>query len=109
MGRCCPVPSCVAIHIAVSLVQETLFAPYQLWSIPYSTTVDARLLHHCTDAGTARIFLAVVLAQQLLQRVVPAAVVVAHTVVFGQSRDEWSPADALIVIETAGMGVLIKE
>ena len=50
-----------------------------------------------------------VVAKQLTKHVVPATVVVAHAVVLRQARDEGTEADALVVIETAAMGVLVEE
>ena len=108
MRRCSPVATCISTYIAITLVQEALLTPYQLRTVPDRASVDAHLLHHRTDAGTARI-LTLVLTDQFAGHIVPAAVVVAHTVILGQTGEIRAPADALIVVETAGMGVLIKE
>ena len=108
IGIQAPVATGIAINGRVVLVLKVL-RPDELRTIPHGTTVDAGLLHHGTDTGTARIFLAVVLAQHLGQHVVIATVVIAHAVVLGQASDEGTEAHALVVIETAAMGVLIEK
>ena len=49
------------------------------------------------------------LAQHLSQHVVVAAVVIAHTIVLGQTGDKRTEAHTLVVIETAAMGVLVEK
>ena len=108
VGEGAPVAAGVAIDLGIVLVLEALAAPDKLRTVPDGTAVDAALLHHGTDAGAAGI-LALVLAYQLRRRVVPATVVVADAVVLGQTRDKRAPADALVVVEAAGVGVLVEE
>ena len=88
---------------------EALLVPRKLWAIPHGTTVDAGLLHHRADAGSRRIFLAVILAQDSIHGTVPAAVVVAHAIVLGESGNERAEGYRLIVVETRTCGVLIEE
>ena len=61
VGECAPVATGVAFDGGVAQVLEIL-SPDELWSVPYSSTVDAGLFHHGSNAGGTRIFLSVILA-----------------------------------------------
>ena len=108
VGKGSPVATGVALDGRVVQVLEVL-RPDELRSIPNGATVDTCLFHDGSDTGTTRILLAMLVAQQLVQRVVPAAVVIAHAVVLGQTRHERAPADALVIVEAAGVGVFVEK
>ena len=61
VGECAPVATGVAFDGGVAQVLEIL-GPDELRSVPYSSTVDAGLFHHGSNAGGTRIFLSVILA-----------------------------------------------
>ena len=103
-----PIAACVTIDIRIPLILEAFATPNQFGTIPYCTSVDARLLHHRSDACATRV-LALAVTYQTIHRSVPTAVVVAHSIVLCQTRDEWTEADTFVVVEAAGMCVLIKK
>ena len=106
VGRGRPVSTGIALDIGVALVQETLLTPDELRTVPHRTAVDAHLLHHRSDTSTTGI-LTLVLTDQFTGHIVPAAVVIAHTIILGQTRDIGSPTDTFVIVETARMGVFI--
>ena len=108
VGELRPVAARVAVDGRVVHLVQALLAPRQFRAVPHGTAVAGHLLHHRADAGGGRIFLAVVLAENGIQSAVPAAVVVAHAVVLGQSRDVGAVGDALVVVEARRRGVLIQ-
>ena len=104
-----PVTTFVAVDFSLAYLMEALLVPRQLRSVPDSTAIDTRLLHDRSDTGGGRIGLAMILAEDTLQSTIPATVVVTHTIVFGETRDERTEGDTLVVVEARRGGVFIKE
>ena len=98
-GETAPVAACVSVDVGCGKVLE-VFGPYKLGAVPYGSAIDTGLLHNSAYSGCIGIFAAVVLAEDSIECSVPSAVVVAHTVVLGQSGDERRESDTLVVIET---------
>ena len=97
-AECTPVAALVAVHVGMVELSEVL-CPNEFGTVPHSSTVDSRLFEYRAITAGSRIFLSVSFAKKCFECAVPSAVVVAHTIVRSQSRDERSERHTLIIIE----------
>ena len=108
VGELCPIAACVAVDSGVVHLMQALLAPSQFRTVPDCTSIAAHLFHDGTDTSCSRILLPMTFAKDSIEGAIPSAVVVAHTVVLGQTRDEGPVSDAFVVVEARRRGVLIE-